>query len=125
MSEPSPIRAGFSAIHQKPGIAAIEIAWRWSFGLVGTILLLLGTKAFLAGLRVTEADEQAFNSHSPTLIAEALMHIVQQAGVLQRFFGIVGAVAVPSALAWVAAATLGRAATLKRLTPTSNVNTPA
>ncbi len=43
------------------------------------------------------------------------MHILQQPGVLQRFFAIMAAVALPSIIIWIVAATTGRAATLKRL----------
>jgi hypothetical protein len=121
----SPIRAGFAAIKQNPSIAALEIAWRWVFGLVATILLLFGTKAFLAGLKLSEGDEQALHGNDPTIIAAALMHILQQAGVLQRFFGVLAAVAIPSAIIWVAAATLGRASTLRKLMPGSVVNAKA
>src|SRR6266850_6578976 len=121
MSESSPIRAGFAVINRNPSIAAIEIAWRWSFGLIATILLLLGTRAFLAGLRVSEGDEQALHGQDPMMIAAALMHILQQAGVMERLFAITAAVAIPSAIVWIAAATLGRAATLKRLLPASHV----
>ena len=122
MSESSPIRAGFAVVNQNPIIAVIEIAWRWAFGLIGTILLLLGTRAFLAGLKVSDGDEQALRGHDPTLIAAALLHILQQSGVLAKFFAIMAAVAIPSAIVWIIAATLGRAATLKRLMPFSNVN---
>ena len=125
MSDDSPIRAGFSAINRDPAIVAIEIAWRWSFGLIGTILLALGTRAFLAGLKVSEGDESALHGHDPTMIAAALTHILQQGGVLQRLVGIMAAVAVPSAIVWIIAATLGRAATLRRLMPASNANTAA
>lgn len=125
MSENSPIRAGFAAIHQKPVIIAIEIAWRWTFGLIATILLWMGTRAFLAGLRVSPDEEQALRGHDPTMIAAALTHILQQGGVLQRLFGIMAAVAIPSVIVWIIAATLGRATTLKRLMPASNVNMEA
>src|SRR5438270_4647710 len=122
MNEISPIRAGFAIVNQNPAIAAIEIAWRWIFGLVATILLWLGARAFLAGLKVSEGDEQALHGKDPTMIAAALMHIMQQGGVLRIFFTILIAVAIPSAVVWIIAATLGRAATLKRLLPSPDVN---
>ena len=125
MVENSPIRAGFAATHQNPAIVAIEIAWRWSFGLIATILFVLGTKALLTGLQLSEGDEQALHGHDPTMIAAALTHILQQGGVLQRLFGIMAAVAIPSAIVWIIAATLGRADTLRRLMPASNRNTGA
>jgi hypothetical protein len=125
MSQAPPIRAGFAIIHQNPGIAVIEIAWRWTFGLLATVLLLLGSKAFLAGLKLSKADEQTLRGNDPTMIAAVLVHILQQAGVWQRLFAIVAAVAVPSAIIWIIAATLGRAATLKKLMPGADVNAKA
>ena len=125
MNGSSPIRDGFGAIHRNPAIAAIEIAWRWSFGLIATILLLLGSRAFLSGLQLSEGDTQALRGDDPTMIAATLVHILQQEGVLQRFFGIMAVVAIPSAIVWIAAATLGRIATLKRLRPGSDVNAKA
>src|SRR5690348_9429270 len=119
MSASSPIRAGFEAIHQSPAIAFIEIAWRWTFGLVGTLLLLIGTKTFLAGLKLSEGDEQALRGHDPTLIAAALLHTLQQPGVIERFFAIIAAVAVPSVIVWIIVAALGRTAVLRRLMPSA------
>jgi hypothetical protein len=117
-----PVRGPFRTIGACPILVAIEIAWRWGFGLIGTILLLLGTRAFLAGLKISEGDEQALHGHDPTMIAAALTHILQQSGVLARFFGIIAAVAIPSAVVWIIAATFGRAATLRRLLPPSDVD---
>jgi len=125
VTENSPIRAGFVAVIKDPAIAIIEIAWRWTFGLVGTILFLLGTHVFLSGLKLSEGDEQAIRGHDPTMIAAALMHVLQQGGVLQSFFGILAAVAIPSAIVWIIAATIGRAATLRRFLPSSPVNVRA
>src|SRR5260221_3884585 len=121
MTESSPIRSGFSVINQNFRIPLIEIAWRWSFGLVATLVLFFGARAFVAGLRVTEADEQAVRGHDPTLVAAALTHILQQAGVLQSLFSIVMAIAVPGAIVWIIAASLGRAATLRQLMPAAAV----
>jgi hypothetical protein len=115
MLNPSPVRAGFDAVKRAPSLAVIEIAWRWIFGLVATVLLLLGLRAFLAGLSVSPADEAALRGSDVTLAFAALMHLFQEQGVWERFFGISFAVVVPSVLVWVAAATLGRVTVLKRL----------
>jgi hypothetical protein len=125
MVYPSPIRAGFDAVKRVPAIAWIEITWRWSFGLIATVLLLLGARAFLAGLNLSPADEQAIRGSDPTTAAAAVAHVFQQQGVLPRFFGITAAIVIPTVLAWVTAATLGRIAVLKRLLATSHVDTAA
>jgi hypothetical protein len=121
MINPSPIRAGFDAVKRAPAVAVIEIAWRWTFGLIATVLLLFGVRAFLAGLNVSPADEQAIGGTDPAMAAAALAHLFQQQGVLQRFFDIAGAVVIPTVLVWIAAATLGRIAVLKRLLGSPNV----
>src|SRR4051812_2008801 len=125
MSQASPIRAGFAAINENPIVAVVEIAWRWTFGLIATVLLWFGARAFLAGLKMSEGDEQALRGHDPTMIAAALMHVLQQSGALQRFFSILAAIAIPSAIIWIVAATLGRTATLRKLLPGSDVNAKA
>ena len=121
MNNPSPIRAGFDAVKREPAVFAIEIAWRWTFGLIASVLLLFGVRAFLVGLNVSPGDEQAIRGSDPTLAAAALAHLFQQQGVLQRFFEIAAAVVVPTALVWIAAATIGRIAGLKRLLGCPNV----
>jgi hypothetical protein len=116
------LRQAFRLIHSQPATVGIEIAWRWIFGSVATVLLLLGAKAFLAGLNVSPGDEAAIRGSDPTIIAAALMHLFQQPGVWQRFLAIAFAVALPSTLVWTAAATFGRVAVLNRLSPASNVD---
>jgi len=125
MTNASPVRSGFEAVKRSPSIVAIEIAWRWSFGLAATVLLFLGAKAFLAGLNVSPGDEEAIRGSDPTTIAAALMHVFQQPGVWQHFFGIALAIVLPAVLIWVAAASLGRVAVLKRLSPGRNIDGPA
>ena len=125
MTESSPIRGSFAAIHQNPVVVVIEIAWRWAFGLLATVLLWLGARAFIAGVKFSEGDGQALRGHDPTIIAAALTHILQQPGVMQSLCLIAASVAVPSAIVWITAATFGRAATLKRLIPGGTVNLKA
>src|SRR4051812_13514222 len=125
MSQASPIRAGLAAIHQNPVIALLEIAWRWIFGLISTILLCLGARAFIVGLKFSEGDEQALRGHDPMMIAAALLHILQQPGGMQSLCSVIAAVTLPSAIIWIAAATLGRTATLKKLLPGTPVSIKA
>src|SRR5256885_8767638 len=125
MSQTSPIRAGFAVINENPIVAVVEIAWRWTFGLIATVLLWFGARAFMAGLKLSEGDEQALRGHDPTMIAAALMHILQQPGMLQHFFAVIAAVAIPSAVIWIIVATVGRAAILKHLMPESGATLKA
>ena len=121
MANSSPIRYGFDAVKRVPALAAIEIAWRWTFGVIATVLLLFGVRAFLLGLSISPADEQGIRGSDRAMAAAAVAHLFQQQGVLQRFFEIAVAVVVPMALVWIAAATLGRIAVLKRLLGSAHV----
>jgi hypothetical protein len=122
MINSSPIRAGFDAVKRAPAVAVIEIAWRWTFGVIATVLLLFGVRAFLAGLNVSPADEQAIRGSDPSIAAAALAHLFQKKGVLQRFFEIAAALVVPTVLVWIVTATLGRIAVLKRLLGVAHIN---
>jgi hypothetical protein len=125
MANSSPIRYGFDAVKRAPAVAVIEIAWRWTFGVIATVLLLFGVRAFLAGLSVSPSDEQAIRGSDPSMAAAALAHLFQQQGVLQRLFEIIAAVVVPSVLVWIVTATFGRIAVLKRLLVVPHINTAA
>jgi len=118
----SPIRYGFDVVKRAPAAVLLEVAWRWTFGLVATVLLVLGARAFLRGLNLTAADEQALQGHDPATAAAALMHAFQQPNVWSHFLSIAFVVAVPSAVVWIAAATLGRAAVLRQLLGLDNVD---
>lgn len=94
---------------REPAIALAEIAWRWSFGLGAWALVIASLCAYLdilpAGNLVLRADNR-------WLLAAAAGDILQESARLVAAATIV----VPAIfLLWIAAATMGRAATLKAL----------
>jgi hypothetical protein len=126
MADSSPIRYGFDAVKKTRGLFLIEIAWRWTFGLLATLLLVLGTTAFIARLNISPADAQVIRGPRPTpAAAAALVHVFEQNGVWRQFFLIAAAVVFPSTLIWIIAATIGRVAVLRRLFASPQVDTAA
>src|SRR5260221_4374546 len=110
---PNPARAGFAAVLRRPRIFLAELAWRWTFGAAALALLLFTWLEFLRGIEISEAEYALRNS--PLGAADAL------ARVLGANTGpLLGAAAVllPGlALLWIVAGSLGRAVTLRALSP--------
>lgn len=115
MATSSASRAGFRAVWRQPAVLLAEIAWRWSWGLAALAVLTVSAKAFLESIAVSNTDWIELKSRVPTLVADALAHILVGSGAtLAR----ITAVVVPAlALLWIIAASLGRAATLQALFP--------
>ncbi len=112
MSSTSPISDGFRTAFREPAIALAEIAWRWSFGLAALALAAASLFAYLDTLRITNIELLALRGHARWLIADAIAHILHGSPRLVR----VAAIVLPAIFVlWVAAATIGRAATLKAL----------
>jgi len=110
----SPIRYGFREVWRAPSLAFAEIAWRWTWGAATLLVTWFAGHEFLRSLTVSHRDEWQLQSGSPQLVADAILHIFQGSGpTVLRLFLIIAPAAV---FLWVAAATLGRAATLRALT---------
>jgi len=112
MASESPISEGFRRAFREPAIALAEIAWRWTFGLAALALAIGSLLAFLDTVSVSNADILALRAHSLWLIAEAIGRILHDGSGLVRAASVV----LPAIFVLrVAAATIGRVATLKAL----------
>ena len=112
MKSSSPTLEGFRVILRRPSFGLAEIAWRWSFGLAALALVAGSFLAYLATLRVSNLELVALRDHPRWLIADAIGHILQGSPRLV----MAAAIVLPAIFVlWVAAATVGRAATLKAL----------
>ncbi|HYN16095.1 MAG TPA: hypothetical protein VES66_09960 [Terriglobales bacterium] len=112
MASESPISEGFRRAFREPAIVVAEIVWRWTFGLAALALAAASFGAYLDTLRVTNLELLALRGHPRWLIADAVGHILHGGPRLVRAAAIV----LPAIFVlWVAAATIGRAATLKAL----------
>ena len=113
MSSTSPVHQGFRAALREPVVVLAEIAWRWSFGLAALALAAGVLFAYLDTIPVSKTGLLALRSGAPWLIIDAIAHLLRGSG--SRLVRAVAMVVPAMAVLWIAAATLGRAATLKAL----------
>ncbi|MGC2112085.1 MAG: hypothetical protein WA655_21385 [Candidatus Korobacteraceae bacterium] len=109
----SPFRDGFAALWHEPVLLPAELAWRWCFGLSALGLGILSIGLFLDSLTVSRVDELFLRSLQPQLLDNALRHIFR--GSLSRFLLEQSVLLLGATLLWALAASVGRAATLRRL----------
>jgi len=113
MSSFSPTAEGFRLIFRRPAIPLAEIAWRWTFAtaawLLGTTFLL----EYMGSLPVNALDRLLLGTQQPILVSRAIQRIFHGSAFRFTEAGIV--LAISLAVAWIALASLGRAATLAAL----------
>lgn len=99
---------GFTVIRNNPGLIITELAWRWSFGVAATGVLLAVSRQVRDAFALSAADELVLGSGDVQQKAEALARAM--AGALP-YMVRAAAIAIPAiAVLWIAAATLGRTA---------------
>jgi hypothetical protein len=112
-SEGSPFKDGFAAVWREPALLAAELTWRWCFGFSAWALVIISGGLFLDSLKVSPADEFLLGTFQPQLLSGAFQHIFR--GSLTRFVLEQSVLLLGVTLSWCFAATVGRAATLRRL----------
>src|ERR1039457_4820261 len=117
MSQPSshssPFQDGFAAVWHEPALLAAELTWRWCFGFSAYALAISSDAWFLDSLKISPADEFLLGTFQPQLLSGAFQHIFR--GSLTRFVLEQSVLLLCVTLLWCFAATVGRAATLRRL----------
>jgi hypothetical protein len=109
----SPTAEGFRAAFRRPSLTLAEIAWRWTVGATAAALFLFGLVQYLNTLPVTNGELLLLRTRHPYLVGEAIAHILR--GSLNRV-AMAGLLAVLMMVAlWIAAASLGRLATVRGL----------
>jgi hypothetical protein len=99
-------REGFRIMRSDPALFAMEMLWRWSFGLALLALSFMAYAHLRQAVFLSEADEMAFNGQDPLAVASAAAGLITQAlPLLLRTLAQVFSVA---AVLWIAAAALGR-----------------
>ncbi|MCU1270454.1 MAG: hypothetical protein JWN74_1748 [Acidobacteriaceae bacterium] len=111
MGSPSPTAAGFRLILRRPTIVLAEIAWRWSFAVAVWFLGGAFLLQYAGSLSVNSVDRLLLGTRQPVLILRALHRIFHGSALRFTTSGILLAIALT--IAWIALASLGRAATLK------------
>src|SRR5579864_2375990 len=106
----SPTAAAFRAAFRRPSVSLAEIMWRWSAGGTATALFVFGVLEYLHTLPVTNVELLFLRSRHPYLVAEAIAHILR--GSLNRVV-LATLLAAPMLCGlWIAAASIGRIATV-------------
>jgi len=112
MGTESPISEGFRRAFREPAITLAEVAWRWTFGLAALAVAIGSLFAYLDTVTVSNAEVLVLRGHSSWLIADAIGRVLHDGSGPLRAAAIV----LPAIFVlWMAAATIGRAATLKAL----------
>jgi hypothetical protein len=109
----NPVGQSFRMVLRDPVILLTEIGWRWSFGALATLILLLSSLSVLGSIHVNQTDRAAWRSNNPTLMAQALASVLTESGfsVLKQAVWVLPAIS----LLWCVFGAAGRAATLTRL----------
>jgi len=107
----SPTLEGFRALFRQPSLWLAEIAWRWSFGAAAALLLGLSFVEYLNTLPVNGRDLFLLRTGQPTLVSQALAHILHGSGA--RAARALLIIAISMAASWIAIASFGRAAVIR------------
>jgi hypothetical protein len=113
MAQRSPTLEGFRVLFRRPSLTFAEVAWRWSFGAAGGLLLSALMVEYLDTLPVGPRDLLFLDSGQPTLVTRALNHIFRGSSLRLTL----GALVVFSALAiaWTLVSAIGRSACLQAI----------
>jgi hypothetical protein len=106
-------RAGFRAVLRQPAVVLGEIAWRWAFGAAAWALVIFALRRILAHVDVTQAELLIARRSDILLVADACARILIQ--VLPQLARECLVLAPAIAILWIAAATVGRAITVRAL----------
>jgi hypothetical protein len=106
-------RSGFRTVVRRPSVLLAEIAWRWAFGAAAWTLIIFAIRRILAHVDITQAELLIARRSDVVLIADACARILVQ--VLPQLVRECLVLAPAIAILWIAAATLGRAITLRAL----------
>lgn len=109
----NPVGQSFRMVLRDPAILITEIGWRWSFGALAMLILLLSSLSLLGSVHVSQTDRAAWRSNNPTLMAQALAGMVTESGfsILKQAAWLLPAIT----LLWCVFGAVGRASTLNRL----------
>jgi hypothetical protein len=99
-------REGFRVLRSEPALFAMELLWRWNFGLGLLALLFFAYARLRQAILISDADLSALNGQDPLTFAATAADLISGALplLLKTFAQVFGVAAV----LWIAAAALGR-----------------
>ena len=113
MAGPTPTRDGWRAITRTPLLILCEISWRWTFGIALWSVLAYIAFSSLGQVQMTDTEIRLLHALDPRASSYVLLRVMNAiVPVVLRVF----AYTLPALIVlWIAAATFGRAATLRAL----------
>lgn len=96
-----------------PLLGCAEIAWRWTFGVTVTAVIVFSLREYLVSLPVTAAEMFLWRTRHPVLMLQALSRVFR--GSAPRAAAAAVVLILALTVAWIILASVGRAATLKTL----------
>jgi hypothetical protein len=113
MAGVSPTLEGLRAAFRRPSLTFAEISWRWTVGATAWALVFYGFFEYLNTLPVSKRDAALLASRQPALVGRAIAHIFR--GSLNRAALAALCAGLALSLFWIAAASIGRAVTVRGL----------
>jgi hypothetical protein len=113
MPRPSPFARGFRSLRREPSVLLAEIAWRWLFGGIATVLLIWATLVFLRAIEVSKANQFLLRTFNPEIIRYVMRDLLQHKWELLARLGLI--VSVSLSFLWILTAAIARTATTRVL----------
>ena len=102
-------------VFARPSLTAIEVGWRWLFGLPFLLVCLVQAKRILTALPASSTGLDSVDAQNPWIAAVQLAHIGSL--YLPPVSAVAGWLLPVAALAWVVVSGVGRALLFTRLDP--------
>jgi len=106
------LRDGFREVLNDPGLLLIEIAWRWSFGVIAFFVFALSVFLVLGGITGDPHRLEALVALSPWQLAQKLAASVAAIGL--KLWRVTATAGLILSLSWIVLSSAGRHATLAR-----------
>jgi hypothetical protein len=103
-------------VFSRPWLTAIEVGWRWFFGIPFLVVCQIEVQHFLAALPLESTGLTAIDAENPWVAVVQLAHA--WALYRPRVYGVVVWLAPVAGLAWVIVSGLGRNVVLRKIEPT-------
>ena len=109
----SPTARGWRCVWYDPALVLGEIVWRWTFGLTVLLVLTLAVTVYLSTIEVPVAALWLISTREPAAIAAAVFCMLRNSGWAATRISLIAL--PPLGVLWIAAAAVGRAATLQAM----------
>lgn len=106
------LRQGFREVLQDPGLLLVEIAWRWTFGAIAVLVLLLSMFVLLGSVFVDPRRLEAASALTPLQMAQTVVATLTALGGALLRVSLLAAFLLT--ICWIFMSALGRRATLVR-----------